>query len=216
MFSVSRQVSGYRLAVDELFSESHLAELHDLADSVRGVIDATVRTGVDVDVLARAAAQLDAVAAELGAVERPMPGPPDLDAIRAAPHRFFAFDPEIGPANPLASQIVMSIEGRLVIGEVTLGRPYQGPPGQVHGGVIAGIYDQVLGLANFVAGNPGFTGTLSIRYNAPTPLNQPLRFEAEQDRTEGRKVFTSGRCFHGDTVVSQAEGIFITRVDMPF
>ena len=200
----------------ELFSEDHLDELRVLADSVRSVIDATVRTGVDYDVMARAAAALRGVAADLGTVERSAPAPPDLDAIRSAPHRFFAWDPEIGPANPLAPNMRMEVDGDLVTGHVTFGRAYQGPPGQVHGGVIAGVYDQVLGLANFVVGRPGFTGTLSIRYVAPTPLGQPLRFEARQERTEGRKLFTNGRCFHGDTLVSQAEGIFITRLDGPF
>ena len=201
---------------DPLFSESHLDELRALADSVRDVIDATVRTGADYDVLAEAARSLDEVAATLRAVEREAGGPPDLDAIRQAPHRFFAYDPEIGPANPLAPRIDMRVEGDTVTGHVTFGRAYQGPPGQVHGGVIAGVYDQVLGLANFVVGRPGFTGTLSVRYNAPTPLGQPLRFEARQEGVEGRKLFTNGRCFHGETLVSQAEGIFITRLDAPF
>ena len=200
----------------QLFSEDHLEELRTLADSVRSVIDATVKTGVDYDVMARAAASLRAVAAELGAVEREVLTPPDLEAIRSAPHRFFAWDPEIGPANPLAANIRMEVDGDKVIGHVTFPRPYQGPPGQVHGGVIAGVYDQVLGLANFIVGRPGFTGTLSIRYVAPTPLGEPLRFEAHQERTERRKLFTNGRCFHGDTLVSQAEGIFISRLDMPF
>ena len=62
----------------------------------------------------------------------------------------------------------MEVDGDTVTGHVTFGRAYQGPPGQVHGGVIAGVYDQVLGLANFVVGRPGFTGTLSVRYVAPT------------------------------------------------
>jgi acyl-coenzyme A thioesterase PaaI-like protein len=201
---------------EQLFSEDHLDDLRALADSVRGVIDATVRTGADTDVLKRAAVALDAVAVDLAAVERPPLGPADFAAIRDAPHRFFAWDPEIGPANPLASRIKMEVDGDTVTGHVTFGRAYQGPPGQVHGGVIAGVYDQVLGLANFVVGRPGFTGTLSVRYTAPTPLGEPLRFEARQERVEGRKLFTNGRCFHGDTLVSRAEGIFITRLDAPF
>ncbi|MBV8957973.1 MAG: PaaI family thioesterase [Actinobacteria bacterium] len=200
----------------ELFSEDHLEELRTLADSVRNVIDATVKTGVDYDAMGRAAELLRAVAAELSAVERQPLAPPDLDALRRAPHHFFAWDPQIGPANPLAANVRMEVDGDTVHGHVTFPRAYQGPPGQVHGGVIAGVYDQVLGLANFIVGRPGFTGTLSVRYVAPTPLGAPLRFEARQERSERRKLFTSGRCFHGDTLVSTAEGIFISRADMPF
>lgn len=219
MFPVSRQViTPPRLTwrVPELFTEDHLEELRTLADSVRSVIDATVKTGVDYDVMARVSASLRSVAADLAAVEREVLGPPDLDAIRSAPHRFFAWDPQIGPANPLAANIRMEVDGDTVHGHVTFPRAYQGPPGQVHGGVIAGVYDQVLGLANFIVGRPGFTGTLSIRYVAPTPLGEPLRFEARQEGSERRKLFTNGRCFHGDTLVSTAEGVFISRLDSPF
>ena len=47
---------------------------------------------------------------------------------------------------------------------------YEGPPTCVHGGVIAETFDEVLGAANMVAGNPGMTGTLTVRYRKPTPL----------------------------------------------
>ena len=47
---------------------------------------------------------------------------------------------------------------------------YEGPPTCVHGGVIAETFDEMLGAANMVAGNPGMTGTLTVRYRKPTPL----------------------------------------------
>ncbi|MBV9666215.1 MAG: hypothetical protein JOZ37_19795, partial [Actinobacteria bacterium] len=52
----------------ELFTEDHLEELRTLADSVRSVIDATVKTGVDYDVMARVSASLRGVAADLASV----------------------------------------------------------------------------------------------------------------------------------------------------
>jgi hypothetical protein len=53
------------------------------------------------------------------------------------------------------------------------------------------------------------TGTLTVRYRSPTPLHTPLRFEGELERVEGRKNFTVGRCYAGDLVTAEAEGIFI-------
>ena len=70
--------------------------------------------------------------------------------------------------------------------------------------------ERLLGFANSLSGNPGMTGTLTVRYRLPTPLHTPLRFEARFDRAEGRKIFTSGEVFAGDARTAEAEGIFIS------
>ena len=54
------------------------------------------------------------------------------------------------------------------------------------------------------------TGTLTIRYRSPTPLHTPLRFEAAVTGVDGRKIFTTGRCFADDVLTAEAEGIFIS------
>jgi acyl-CoA thioesterase FadM len=51
-----------------------------------------------------------------------------------------------------------------------------------------------------------------VKYRSPTPLHRELRFEGTLDRVDGRKIFTSGRCYDGDTLTAEAEGLFI-RVD---
>ncbi len=48
--------------------------------------------------------------------------------------------------------------------------PYEGPPTCVHGGVIAELFDELLGISNILAGPGAMTGTLTIRYRRPTPL----------------------------------------------
>ena len=80
------------------------------------------------------------------------------------------------------------------------GAAYEGPPTCVHGGFVAAAFDEVLGLAQSLGGNPGMTGTLTVRYRKPTPLHTDLRFEATLDGQEGRKLFTSGRVYAGDTL----------------
>jgi acyl-CoA thioesterase FadM len=54
------------------------------------------------------------------------------------------------------------------------------------------------------------TGTLTIRYRKPTPLDTELRFEAAVQRVEGRKIFAEGRLYAGDVLTAEAEGIFIS------
>jgi acyl-coenzyme A thioesterase PaaI-like protein len=79
----------------------------------------------------------------------------------------------------------------------------------VHGGIIAGLFDEILGIANITAGVGAMTGTLTIVYRSPTPLFTELTFRGTTDRIEGRKVFTRGTLHVGDTLCAEAEGVFI-------
>jgi len=99
---------------------------------------------------------------------------------------------------------------RTVIGRARFNAAYEGPPGNVHGGMVAAAWDEVLGMAQSLSGNAGFTGTLTIKYRTPTPLYEDLVFNAWVDRVEGRKIFVSGVCHAGERLCSEAEGIFIT------
>ncbi len=124
---------------------------------------------------------------------------------------FFDQSPMIGLANPLAPPITIGKSGeRSAVASVTFGSAYEGPPGSVHGGFVAAAFDEVLGYVQSLSGNPGMTGTLTIKYRRPTPLHKELRFEAEIVRVEGRKIFTEGRVRAGDVVTAEAEGIFIS------
>lgn len=127
---------------------------------------------------------------------------------------FFDRSPIVGMSNPLAAPLRLEMteeDGkRYVIGRATFTAAYEGPPGSVHGGMVAAAWDEVLGMAQSLSGNAGFTGTLTIKYRKPTPLYEDLYFKAWVDRVEGRKIFVSGTCHAGDMLASEAEGIFIT------
>lgn len=116
----------------------------------------------------------------------------------------------IGMRNAIAPPLQVSRdENDRAVAELTLGAPYEGPPGHVHGGVCALLLDHVLGATAHRPGRPAVTGTLTIRYLAPTPLG-PLRVEAWIDREEGSKTFAVGHITNTEGVASvQAEGVFI-------
>ena len=57
---------------------------------------------------------------------------------------------------------------------------------------MAAAFDEVLGLAQDLGGQPGMTGTLTIKYRQPTPLHARPRFVGTFDGREGRKNFTVG------------------------
>jgi acyl-coenzyme A thioesterase PaaI-like protein len=123
---------------------------------------------------------------------------------------FFDQSPLIGLANPLAPPVRLAKTGdRTALGRVRFGSAYEGPPGCVHGGFVAAAFDEVLGFTQSLMGNPGFTGTLSVRYRVPTPLHTELRFEGRIDGVERRKTFASGRVLAGETLCAEAEAIFV-------
>jgi acyl-coenzyme A thioesterase PaaI-like protein len=122
----------------------------------------------------------------------------------------FDLSPLIGHSNPLAPPIHCWAEADHALGKVVFGTPYEGPPGHVHGGYVAAAFDEVLGYAQALTGQPGMTGTLTVKYRRPTPLHTELRFDCWVDRISGRKVFASGTLHDGDTLCAEAEGIFVS------
>jgi acyl-coenzyme A thioesterase PaaI-like protein len=124
-----------------------------------------------------------------------------------------------GRANPMAppitSQVVRREDGSEVIeGRVTVGRRYEGPPNGVHGGYVAGLFDDVLGAAqSLIDGPSGLTGTLHVRYRNVTPLDTELTFHAWIEHVSGRRIKAQATCHAGDVLTAEAEALFV-RVDM--
>jgi acyl-coenzyme A thioesterase PaaI-like protein len=195
----------------EQFTDDRHLEMRRLADQCRQVIEHLVATAAPLDVLRTAAGHLEEVVRLLegyphgrlyeGFAETPLSGNPKA---------FFEHSPVMGMANPLAPPLRLEIVDGHVEGTAVFGSAYEGPPDSVHGGYVACAFDEVLGMAQSLGGNPGMTGTLTIKYRKPTPLHRELRFEGRLDRVDGRKTFASGTCHDGDTLTAEAEGLFIS------
>ena len=119
------------------------------------------------------------------------------------------YSPFIGEYNPLAPPMDCRVDGERLIGEMVLNELYEGPPNSVHGGVISGIYDQLLAMVGTLQGKAGPTAYLHIEYKQVTPLYEKVRFEAWIDRIEDKKIFVKGQCIHNDKLLSEAEALFI-------
>ncbi len=104
----------------------------------------------------------------------------------------------------------------MIVAEANFGQAYEGPPGCVHGGYVAASFDEVLGAAQSLSGAPGMTGTLTVRYESPTPLKTDLRFEGRLVGVERRKIFTEGACYAGDRLTATAKGTFIAMLPGQF
>ncbi len=114
-----------------------------------------------------------------------------------------------GPSNPLAPPINMWFDGDRAYGSVHMGWAYEGPPGKVHGGFVAAVFDQFMGAAQMLGEQPGMTGTLTTRYHKTTPLNTDLRLEAWLEKTEGRKTIVHAEMRAGEVLTASCEGLFI-------
>jgi acyl-coenzyme A thioesterase PaaI-like protein len=124
------------------------------------------------------------------------------------PHDVFPYDPVLGVYSPLALPVEMEYEDGRAVGRAKFTTPYEGPPGCVHGAVLAGVFDQVFNIANIMGGTAGPTTNLSLRYRRPTPLHADVRFEAWVEDVTGNRVTSRGRALHRDQVTVEAEGQF--------
>ena len=77
------------------------------------------------------------------------------------------------------------------------------------GGLVAAAFDELLGLVQMHAGQPGMTARLVINYRSPTPLHEELRLEGRVVRVEGRKTFCTGEIHAGDRLCAEAEALFV-------
>ncbi|HTM86247.1 MAG TPA: PaaI family thioesterase [Mycobacterium sp.] len=178
-----------------------------LAESVRELIDATIRSEVAADEVAAVKAEIDAATARLRAKQ--------IDGafgVRYTSHgdRMPWGNPAIGIRNPISPPLVIvKDESGGVSSDFHLGAAYEGPPGHVHGGMVAMVLDHLLGeVAASDPDSPRFTGTLTIRYLRATPLGD-LHAEGRITRTDGIKAFASGHISDAKGFTAEAEGVFI-------
>lgn len=184
----------------------------ELAESVRRLIDVTIRTEAGATSVAAAKANVDFAVERLSEVLMPSSFGvrPTVDGQPVASGNVL-----IGIRNPVAPPLTVhrNADGA-VWTEVTLGPAYEGPPGHAHGGVCAMILDHVLGATAHQPGRPAYTGTLTLRYVRGTPLG-PVRVEAWVDRIDGVKTFAKGHIADNQGITVEADGVFITPVKAP-
>jgi acyl-coenzyme A thioesterase PaaI-like protein len=114
-----------------------------------------------------------------------------------------------GAANPMGLGMSIWRDGDEAVARVRLGHAFEGAPGRAHGGVVAAIFDDVMGIVLTINTTPAFTARLTVSYLAPVPVGVELEFRARQTWREGRKLFMAAEATHEGTVIAEAEGLFI-------
>lgn len=183
----------------------------------RRLLDALIASQAPTAMLDTAATQLDRIAAMLEPHAAPSrySGADGFSVIRIRDPAVAAHHPLLGAANPIAPPLVAEQHDD---GWVTVRGTYdkraEGMPGLVHGGLLAMGFDLALGIASAAAvQRPAMTGTLNLRYRAPTPLFREVVYRTRADPRSARTARAHGTLHVGDTLCVEAQGIWVATKD---
>lgn len=79
-----------------------------------------------------------------------------------------------------------------LVARVWFGPVTEGPPKHAHGGSIAAVLDEVLGLAAWAAGHPVVVGNLNVNFRQLLPIQTVVQVTTRLVSVEGRKVMIHG------------------------
>ena len=116
-----------------------------------------------------------------------------------------------GQANPVGLRLEFSksAEGAVAV-DTVVSNSYEGPPGCLHGGIIATLLDEAMSKANRARGITAMTRQMRVEYLRPVPSGAPIRIGGRVTRSEGRKHWTEAEIQSADgAVLAHATGLFI-------
>ena len=115
-----------------------------------------------------------------------------------------------GDENPKGLGVQFHYQNEFILAEVTLDVGQQGAPFLAHGGALASILDEAMGVACWRKGHTVMSGRIEVDYRKPAPLGQPLEVVAWVDREDGRKVWAEGCIFDAEgTRLTESRSLFI-------
>ena len=101
----------------------------------------------------------------------------------------------------------------VVVSEIRCPRDNEGGRNVAHGGWTAGILDEMVGHAVIMRDEFAVTGTLTVTFIKPVPIERPLIGRARIVRREGRRVFVEAslELAGNGVVVASADAILVRR-----
>ncbi len=114
-----------------------------------------------------------------------------------------------GPTNPMGMAAQIHRHGEEAVLITTLGPAFEGAPGRAHGGVVAALFDEVMGFVLSIHTTPAYTGRLQVNYRAPVSLGEELELRAQLTERRGRKLSMTAHAHQGGRLVAQATGLFV-------
>lgn len=92
----------------------------------------------------------------------------------------------------------------------TFGPGAEGPPGHAHGGALAALLDEAMGMAALATGRIVVAGRIEVDFRALVPLGEPVIVETTVDEVQGAKVPVHAVLRRADgTAATEAAGLFV-------
>jgi len=117
----------------------------------------------------------------------------DAPALVGSSLRFVSGDPE---GDRFRTRYFRQADQSLVA-RVWFGPETEGPPGHAHGGSLAAVLDEVLGLAAWAAGHAIVVANLNVNFRCLLPILQVVQVDTEVVSVDGRKVLVRGKVWDG-------------------
>jgi uncharacterized protein (TIGR00369 family) len=116
-----------------------------------------------------------------------------------------------GPANTRGLHLEFLLaEDHSVVCLAAIPDTFEGPPGHLHGGIIATLLDEAMSKAVRARGFTAMTRHIEVDYLRPVPSATPIRMEGRVTHHEGRKHWTVARILNArGTALAEAKGLFI-------
>lgn len=116
-----------------------------------------------------------------------------------------------GTNNPVGLQLQFSVTpNHSVLCAAVVSGSYEGPPGYLHGGIIATLLDEAMSKANRAHGVTAMTRQMQVEYLRPVPSGAAIEIEGRVTRSEGRKHWTEAQIRNAEgKILAQATGLFI-------
>ena len=168
------------------FGVPSLPQTQEVAGLLREVAGLALAMEGDADAIAELIGQLRAGRDALTAVA-PADLAPRVGVDAPAERRVYLdHSRDIGAYNPCFPEYTIEVNGVRAQGTVSFPLAFEGPPGIVHGGVLATFFDCVIQHHNCDVGVAGKTTSLLMEYHRPTLLFEPLVFEIDREVDDTR------------------------------
>jgi len=131
-----------------------------------------------------------------------------LDTISSLPTRsFVSGDPR---GRRLRVRYFLRERDGAFMGKAWFGEECEGPPGHAHGGSLAAVIDEGMGVAAWVLGHPSVAAELTVKFLEMVPLGTVVQIDAWIVQVDGKKVVTAGGLIGDDgTIFCEGHGLFV-------
>ena len=115
-----------------------------------------------------------------------------------------------GEGSPVGLAATVRRDGDDLILVTSIPRTFEGMPGYAHGGIVAAVFDDLIGLTiGRLHRVSAPTVHVEVDFRRPLPLGQQVEFRTRLTARDGRKQTVTGEAVAGGVVHAEATGLLV-------